>query len=45
MGLFDGLKEASEIGKNYEWKLGIAPALITVEDNYIHLNNSNVFHC
>ncbi len=48
MGLFDGLKEASEIGKNYEWKLGIAPALITIEDSYIHLKTGgkevNIFY-
>lgn len=48
MGLFDDLKEASEIGKNHEWKLGIIPALITVEDNYIYLKSGgkevNIFY-
>ena len=37
MGLFDKFKEAGEIGKNYEWKLGIQPALVAVNDSYLHI--------
>lgn len=37
MGLFDNFKEAGEIGRTYEWKLGIYPAIINVEDSYIYI--------
>ena len=37
MGLLDKFKEAGEIGKNYELKLGIQPALITLNDSYLHI--------
>ena len=37
MGFLNKMKEAGEMGKKTDWKLGINSVIITLEDDYIHL--------
>ena len=37
MGFLNKMKEAGEIGRNHEWKLGMHPILLTLEDSFIHI--------
>ena len=37
MGIFDKLKESAEVGKNAKWRIGAAPTVVILNDDYMNL--------
>lgn len=37
MGIFDKFKESAEVGKNAKWRIGAAPTVVILNDDYMNL--------
>lgn len=42
MGLFDSIKKSKEINKAAEWKIGVTPTVVELNEDHIRLYNSAV---